>query len=538
MELIHGNRDKITLGSSMFSVFIEKDYLYVDKTRFIENVIDSVQTVLLIPRPRRTGKTLNLDTLRTFLDCKEKSRALFSGLYIETTPVMAEINKYPVIYLDFKDLRIEDYKQEFKSKLRGIAKKYLTEEQVSYDISDFLNNKDNFTTSALLHLTTNIYEVYGVKPYILIDEYDSLIMDNMGTEEGEEMRKWLSYVLESALKNNRALEKAVLTGITRVSQEGFFSKLNNVTVYDIFTPSVFDDNFSLTEAELTELVPDGQIAIRHWYNNMRVGDARLYNLYSVLSYLLSPKKELKCYWGQSGIMDFFIRLMTTKRLESLLWLLNDRNNKLPVSIEPRIVLQYLKNRDSDKDFYSMAIQAGYLTYDVVSRQDGEMLCDVYVPNFELIYVWKNFILDNCLKTTGPDLRDIMKEISRLETFSAALTNFITDRLSFYDFDSREPEKTYHVYVLAMFAAAGYQSASNREAGSGRYDVAVQGADQNVVIEFKKASGPEKLTDAADAALRQIDEKQYCAPFEKMGKPIYKIGIGFCGKRCFAKTAAR
>jgi hypothetical protein len=536
MNLIHGRLDRINLSSSFFRKFIENDSLYIDKTRFIENVLDDPSDVLLFARLRRTGKSLNMDMLRTFLDCKEDSAGLFTDLYISQSPYFSKVKKYPVIYLNFKDLRLSDYKAQIKDKLEKIALRYLGDNDLDRFLTRFFDNPDDYNSNGLQYLTQNIHEKYGIKSFVIIDEYDNPIMDNIAEPQCENMREWLSYVFESALKDNAALEKAVLTGVTRISQEGMFSKLNNLKVYDIFTPSVYDDNFSMSEAELTQLITGGEIdEIRRWYNNMRVGNEKLYNLYSVMTYISCGK--FGDYWGQSGIMNVLARLLNQKRLEDLIRLLGDPDSHILSSVEPRLIIQDLFEFNTDEEYYSLAIQSGYLTYNVKPREGAQMLCDIYVPNLEMVHVWNAFILKHALKSSESTLREVFENIAQTGIFDVKFKEFIDMRLSYFDLYKNATEKAYHVFVLGMFTALNFHTISNMEAGTGRYDISAEGRDFSAVIEFKKSKTKGGLATAANTALRQIDDRQYYLPFINGGKPVYKIGIGVWQKSCAVKTVA-
>ena len=197
MQRIFGNKEKIDLGSSEFREFITKGNLYVDKTRFIEHIVEETSQALLFTRPRRTGKSLNLDMLRSFLDCKQDTKELFKGLYIESKPAFGQINSRPVVHLSFKELRAGDYKHELKEALMDIAYYYMHDNQFSRRLRNFF--EDGLDSSrALRDLIENIHSVYGVKPYVLIDEYDKLLMDSISSSEYDTIRQWLKSVFETA----------------------------------------------------------------------------------------------------------------------------------------------------------------------------------------------------------------------------------------------------------------------------------------------------------------------------------------------------
>jgi len=531
-----GDKNKINVSSSRFAEFINNNNLYVDKTAFIEHVLKDPSNVLLFTRPRRTGKSLNMNTLATFLDCKQDTAHLFKGLYIESSETFNEINKYPVIYLNFKELRVNDYKWRFKHFLLEAASRYLEEAQFIPTLTDYFNDRDNYTTGAFLDLIKNIYSVYGVKPYVLIDEYDKILMDNVYAAEYETLRRWVTDIFDSALKDNPALAQCVLTGVTRISKESMFSGFNNLAVYDIFTNKTYDRDFSLTESEAQELLTtEALAAVKEWYNNIRVGKTKLYNIYSVMSYLHYGRVDN--YWAKSGTLDMLIALMNKRRADNLLEMIENRNHFVITELQPRLSLKNIAQANlADSHYYSLAIQAGYLTFDVESEQDGIVpaMYRVYIPNLELQRVWRDFILEFVVEVPTADLRDIFKTIGDTDDFSMQLKDFIDFRLSYFDADKKEPEKMYHVFLFGMALGVGFTCTSNKESGFGRYDLLIAGDTFNAVLEFKRAGSANELMQKADEALRQIEKRKYYAGIAN-SNPIYKVGISCYKTECMVKT---
>jgi hypothetical protein len=386
-----------------------------------------------------------------------------------------------------------------------------------------------------MYLTQNLHAVCGEKPYIFIDEYDKILMDNVYSGEYENIRRWITEVFESALKDNASLEKGILTGVTRVSKESMFSGLNNLAVYDVFTTSVYDRDFSLTEDEAQELLtPEELSEVKDWYNNTRVGKERLFNIYSVMSYLYYGK--LDNYWAKSGTLDMLINLMNKSRADGLLEMIENRNAFVITELQPRLSLKNIVSNLSDSQFYSLAIQAGYLTYDIETEAGAgsSPIYRVYIPNLELRSVWREFILEFVVEAPGDDFRSIFNNIGDTEEFSSQLKDFIDYRLSYYDTDKNEPERIYHVFLFGMTLAAKYKSTSNKESGFGRYDLLIEGNAFNAVLEFKKAADESELGKKAEEALRQIDKKKYYAGI-KNSKPIFKVGIACYRTVCMVKT---
>jgi len=477
-----------------------------------------------------------MDTLAAFLDCAQSTAQLFKGLYIESSPVFGQVNKNPVIYLNFKQLRAENRKNQLKSMLKDIAGRYLKKEDINYKLTDYFDSREDFDTGALLYLTQNLCAVYGVKPYILIDEYDKILMDNVYSAEYENLRRWITEVFEAALKDNDCLNKGILTGVTRISKESMFSGLNNPAVYDVFTSGDFDRDFSLTEDEAQELLsPEELDEVRDWYNNTRVGKEKLYNIFSVMSYLHYGK--LDNYWANSGTLDMLINLMNKRRADGLLELIENRHSFIITKLQPRLSLKNIAAANlADSQFYSIAVQSGYLTYDIESKQTGNQAASykVYMPNLELQSVWRDFILEFVVEAPGADFRDIFKNIGDTEDFGIQLKDFIDRRLSYFDTDKNEPEKIYHIFLFGMALGAKFKCASNKESGFGRYDLLIEGDIFNAVMEFKKSADIKGLEKKAAEALKQIDDQKYYAVIRN-NKPIYKIGVACYKTECAVKT---
>jgi len=422
--------------------------------------------------------------------------------------------------------------------LMEIAKQYLTKEQFIPKLVDYFNDKDNHTSGALFDLTMNLYAVYKVKPYIIIDEYDKPIMDNIASPELSDFKMWITDIFGSALKDNPALEKAVLTGVTRIAKESMFSNLNNLEVYDIFRKSVniYDNDFSLTEQELTELVPGEKLPeLREWYNNVRVGGSMLYNIYSVMSYLRNGC-VLDTYWSSTGNMHILTDLITPSRAEQLSRMLAEPGYTHETYLEPKLDLSLLLSNVDDLYYYSLAVQAGYLTYIAADEtESSKRVYKIFIPNREARQTWENQILTTMRLRPQNEFIGIFGAIEHTEEFSRKLTNFLSVRLSYFDADTKKLEKTYHVFIFGMVLLLGYKCASNLEAGFGRYDILIEAPTFSAVIEFKQSKTQKGMTKDVQAALAQIDERRYYAPVLERGLPIYKIGIACYKKSCVVKS---
>jgi len=527
---------RIDLSGSIFEEFIKGDLLYVDKTLFIEHFLEEPSKVLLVTRPRRMGKSLNMNMLASYLDLKGEAAPLFAGLKIEGRPCFREhLNRYPVIYMDFRMLKAEGYRQSLRYLLLDHVRKYLAPEKRSEEVTAFVEDSNDTNCRNLLLLTKNLHEVYGKQAVILIDEYDQPLMDNVGKPEYESIRNYISEVFELALKGNSHLYKALLTGVLRVSRESMFSKLNNIEVYDVFKPGAFDEDFGLTEEEVMSLTPAEVFPqVKDWYNNVHVGEHWLFYPYSVISYL--RHEVFDNYWGQSGSINLLGKLLTPTRAVQI----GEASKELGVSfvseVDPRVSLEGFFCNQFDKYYYGVAIQAGYLTFE--SALEGETLPRKYrirIPNKELLYVWRSYILSELVNDPQNRLGQIFAGIDDLEKFGRALSDFISFKLSYFDLETNTRpewalEKTYHMFIFGMILTLGYECSSNLESGYGRYDLLVKAPEWTAAIEFKVAKREKGLERAAREGLKQIDERKYLAGARK-DKRAYAIGVGCFNKNC-------
>ena len=542
--MIKGNINNISLSTSSFENIISSGRLYVDKTRLIENFLVSSSEANLIARQRRMGKSLNMDMIRCFLTDKQDMRYLFRGLYIETSLVWEKANSAPIFYFDFKGLSADDYKKQILEQF---------DEHV-YDLCDTDNLKgylkrkyENIISNpgraidSLQFLTELAFRTTGKRSYLLIDEYDNLLMRNYNSEKYEEIREFETALLSAALKGNNYLEKALLTGVMRISHESMLSGLNNIVTFDVFGDKIYTDDYGLTDDEVLELSkladfnPD---ELRNWYNGIRIDDKPIYNIYSVMSYL--NHKNYDCYWGKSGTMHLIAGLLNDDRKATLTRLLN--GELAEVSIASRISLRDLTGKSSDQAFYSLLVQAGYLA--LCGKVEGKTAAyNVSIPNKELMIVWKEFILEN-LYSGIPQVRTLFDHTNNLEEFARDLEYFLSDRLSYHNLSNHGSEPTvrvheqiYHVFLLGILSA--YENIqfkkplSNRESGDGRYDILVEKLDTNYIFEFKAANSSEDLEKKADEALLQIESKRYGVDLGG-NKKLIKIGVALHNKACKVK----
>ena len=541
--MITGDVKKINLSISSFERMITNGNLYIDKTRMIENFINGASSVQLIARQRRLGKSLNMDMLRCFLSDKVDNRHLFKGLYIETTQTWEMVNSAPVFYFNFKGLRIESYKEQIFKQIDKNLSAYLNPEDLTGYLKRCYNgllNNHEAVADGLFILTEIIFEITGRRSYILIDEYDKLLTDNFNTDHYSEIRAFETALFSSGLKDNPYLEKALLTGVMRISHESIMSGLNNLVTFDVFNDNIYMDDYGITNeeaAELSKLAAFDLDEAKLWYNGIKINGQAIYNIYSLLSYI--DKGRIDCFWGKSGTLDIIVSMLNDERKLALSKLLNGES--VEVVVDDRISLKRLSGNAGDDAFYSLLVQSGYLALNEQLPQKGTAL--LTIPNKELLIVWKDFILNN-LYTGAVKVRTLFDNVDTLDVFTKDIEYFLCDRLSYHDLavyngqnEDKVKERVYHIFLLGILSAyddVRYRyPRSNRESGDGRYDVFVEKPGYNFIFEFKACSVKEDLDKVALDALKQIVTKRYGADLDKT-KRLIKVGIAFCGKQCQVK----
>ena len=537
--MVAGDINRIDLGTSSFERIISENMLYVDKTQMIEHFLTNASRVNLIARQRRMGKSLNMDMVQCFLTDKRDLRHLFKGFYIESSPVWDMAHSSPVFSFDFRRLTPTTMQRKLFNLVCDSINSYCNPSDLSQTAKSYINCQDFSDPDGLYILTEAVYNATGKRSYILIDEYDKLLADNHNKENYEEIRDFEKAFLSAGLKGNPYLEKALLTGVMRVSRESMFSDLNNIEVFDVFKDRTYTFDYGFTEEEVSELRQLQEFDVdeaRTWYNGFNVSGNPIYNTYSIVSFL--SKKELGCYWGMSGSMNMVANLLNDSREMKLTGLLNGEQAKVPIA--DRISLQHLTANAGDEAFYSMLVQCGYLSLGGrVPHQSNAAY--VYIPNKELEEVWRYFILENIYSAT-PKVSTVFSNADDYGRFAEDIEYFLGERLSYHDlaaYDGSDRKKThervYHVFLLGILSAYEdvrfKRALSNRESGDGRYDVLIERTTANYIFEVKSCGADEDLDAKADEALEQIEMKRYGADLLNAGKKLVKIGVAVSGKRC-------
>jgi hypothetical protein len=566
---------KLPVGKSDFKQIIRENYCYVDKTLFIKEVMDKGDTILLVPRPRRFGKTLNLSMLKYFYDCcpekggKETDAAnsykkLFDSLAIAEAgqEYLDHLGKYPVIFLTFKNIKEMNWETSYRKIQKLIRREYLKHKYLGNSPKLEPQEQDYFKKiinlegeledyeSSLENLLIFLNRYYGERVVILIDEYDTPVHEGFYHDYYEEIINFMRNFLGGSLKDtDQYLEKSVITGIMRIARESIFSDLNNAGVYTLLSEE-FDDKFGFTEKEVEALLKDFNVTdmydqVQKWYNGYRFGEKIIYNPWSIINFLGGKKKICKPYWintSDNKIVEFLLS-REGKELKVELELLI-RGESVEKAIEEDIVLKDVK---TDEDLlWSFLLMVGYLKQTGKRRNmaDGKMYYTLSIPNLEVRTTYTRIIGRYfSTKIENRKLEIMLKALIEgdIKLFEKMLRMVVLAVFSFHDFGT-EPEKVYHALVagLLIWITDTHEIKSNRESGYGRYDIMIIPKDLNqvgYVIEFKTVDQEDNETaDAAlDAALKQIQEKKYQAELVERGiRNIKKMAIAFSGKKIYVK----
>jgi hypothetical protein len=557
---------KLPVGKSDFKQIIEENYCYVDKTLYIKEIIDKGDAILLIPRPRRFGKTLNLSMLRYFYDCcpQNGAGALFHSLAISKAgkTYLDKMGKYPVIFLTFKNIKELNWETTYRKIKKLIMDEYLKHKYLGNSPKLEPQEQDYFKKIINLEGEREDYEIsleklliflsryYGQRGVILIDEYDAPVHEGYHRDYYEEVINFMRNFLGGGLKDtDQYLEKSVITGIMRIARESIFSDLNNPGVYTLLSEE-FDDKFGFTEQEIKALLKDYRLLemydqVQEWYNGYRFGEQIIYNPWSIVNFLGSKKNICKPYWINTSDNKLVEGLLSKggKELRKELELLI-RGESIEKAIEENIILKEIAKREDL--LWSLLLMCGYLKQ-TGKRRDaaaGKMIYTLSIPNLEVRTTYAR-IVDNYFSTKIENEKlEIMLEAlieGDIKLFEKMLRKVVLAVFSYHDFGG-EPEKVYHALVagLLIWITNTHEIKSNRESGYGRYDIMIIPRDLSLtgyVIEFKAVDKEDNETveTAAEAALKQIEEKKYETELIARGiENIKKLAVVFSGKDVYVK----
>ncbi|MBK8256821.1 MAG: AAA family ATPase [Polyangiaceae bacterium] len=557
---------RFPIGLSDFRALREGGFQYVDKSALITDLLAESAQVFLIPRPRRFGKTLNLSMLRCFFEKRaEDLRPLFEGLaVVSSESAWAHFQRYPVIFLTFKDIKPTSWEDCLHGMLNVLSKTFkahrylLNEGQIEpEDARLFTAILDRRATKADLTIALDLLsrllaEHHGCKVLILLDEYDSPIHAGYTNKYYDEVVAFFRDFLSGGFKDNPHLWKGVLTGILRVAKESMFSGLNNIDVFSILRTQL-SAAFGFTESEVYALAEAaGQAGnmdgIRDYYNGYLFGGQAIYNPWSVLSFFNRGDGVLRPYWIETSSNDLVRALLLTgprgvkAELETLL-----AGGTVDKPIDENIVLRDISTH-SDA-VWSFLLFTGYLKAVELSFVEGIQSATLAVPNTEVSLALRSMARAWLQAQVGSsdELKELLDALLRGDapTVERHLAQMVQVNLSFFDTSPPQPERFYHGLVVGLLAglAPRYDVRSNRESGYGRCDVMVLPktvGQPGVALELKSVhtDAGETVEKAFRAAFRQLAEKDYAAELRARGAtPIIQLAAVFEGKRVFVRVAS-
>ncbi len=558
----------VGIGIQSFEKLISNRYFYVDKTNFIKEWWESGDDVTLITRPRRFGKTLNMNMLERFLSVEYAGQGeIFEGLSIWKDGAYRKLQgSFPVIFLSFADVKANTFavaREKICMLIQSIYQKYdyllkgsfLKEGEAEAFRKICTDSTDAKIAYALKNLSKYLFCYYGKKAIILMDEYDTPLQEAWVYGYWPEMVEFIKGLFNATFKTNPYMERAVMTGITRVSKESIFSDLNHLEVVTV-TSEKYEDSFGFTEEEVWEALKEyglygNQQDIKDWYDGFTFGGRKdIYNPWSIINFL--DKRRLAAYWtntSSNGLVDRLIREGSTEIKTSMEKLL--KGEHLFKEIDEQIIFGQL---DTDENaIWSLFLASGYLKAEgyTLNKDTGADLYELTLTNKEVRIMFRKMIR-KWFTGSGTVYNDFIKALLKDDVKSMnAYMNRVT-LVSFSYFDSgrkpsaeTQPERFYHGFVLGLSVELTdrYIITSNRESGFGRYDIMLEPkntTDHAMIMEFKVRDPKEEasLEDTADAALRQIDQQRYETSLEERGIPkerIRKYGFAFEGKEVLIKA---
>ena len=532
---------RFPIGIENFKEIVTGNFYYVDKTKYIAELIYDGSKVKLFTRPRRFGKTLNMSMLKYFFDIRdnEENKKLFNGLDIENSKYINEQGKYPTIFISLKSIKENTWKGSFeqiKILIRELynefeyIKKVLNESELKVFDNIWLGEKNGEYTNSLKNLTAFLYKYYKKEVVLLIDEYDIPLITAYKYGYYDEAINFYKIFLGEALKTNQYLKIGVLTGIIRVIKAGIFSDLNNLKVYSILNKE-YSEFFGFTENEVIEALKYFSIEyelpeVKSWYDGYRFGNSELYNPWSILNFLHS--KELEPYWvGTSE--NFLIRNVLKEATSSTNDILEKLFNGEDVeeAISGTSDLSILMDSE---EVWELLLFSGYLT--VKEKIDNDIY-SLRLPNKEIKNLFKKEFINihfgiSLFRKTLESLKNL-----KFNDFEKYFQEIMLKSTSNWD---TAKESFYHGLSLGMLSYLDddYYVTSNFESGFGRYDVILEPKNKSkraFILEFKVADNKDKLENLSKEAIKQIEEKKYDVNLKAREiENITFVGIAFYGKK--------
>lgn len=534
-------------GIENFKMMIDKSAYYVDKTNFIEDVLN--EQVVLYTRPRRFGKTLNMSMLYYFFSIKEKENSyLFDGLNISKNKNALKVqNKYPTIFISLKEMKNLTFDAQISSFSNVIYElleknlEILSSDQLSDTTKDILYKLHNRSSSiedlkiSLRVITNALYTYYQQKVIVLIDEYDVPLQSAYQNNYYEEMVEFLRSVFSSALKMNDALEKGVMTGYLRISKESIFTGLNNFTAYSVLN-NISSESFGFTESEVKQLLKDYNLSekmdeVKEWYDGYQFGNNEIYNPWSTLMYVKNITQDVSfkpiSFWANTSGNDLVVKYIQNgdKKLRKEFDLLMNGQSLIKY-IKPELTYREM---DNINNIYSFLLLTGYLK---VIKDRGENQYELVIPNKEVYEIYKQSFMSYFEDYTTSRKGELYQEFvdGDAKKVNLLLNDILLRSISYFD----NQESFYHGFLVGLLN--DYEVVSNKESGNGRFDVCV--LPENilgtiVLIECKHSISEDDLIDDAKEGARQIVEQKYLEEHKfKKYENVIGYGMSFYKKQCY------
>ena len=535
------NGKPLPIGVSDFKEIVENNYYYIDKTKLIEDILHYRAKVNLFTRPRRFGKTLNMSMIKYFFDIenKEENRKLFDGLNISESEHMQEQGQYPVIYISFRNMEEVSWENSHIAIRQLISNMYdefkfiredMDERELFYFDNVWFNKDIADWKGSLKALTKYLYEYYGKKAVVLIDEYDTPIIQAYQEGYYKQAISFFKKFYGDAMKDNEYLQFGIMTGILRIAKEGIFSGLNNLKVNNIFSEK-YSEYYGLTENEVVEAVKYYGLEykmedVREWYDGYQFGETEIYNPWSIINFL--DEKKLRPYWiGVSGNKTIYD-------------LLGKANKKVIEDLEKlfvgktvyKAINEYMEYVFNASDIWELFLYSGYLTTD--GEKKGE-LYPLRLPNKEIQTFFRKIFIDRFVGnyTQFSNIVENLKN-GKIEEFAKGLQDEILSSLSY--FDTEKDEKYYKIFLIGIFVilANDYIRLSERESGYGRADLVLEPKNKinpAYIFEFKVVNNENELENYAKTGFEQIKEKEYDVELRNRGiDKIVCVGLAFYRKK--------
>ena len=552
----------ISIGKQDFVSLRENHYFYIDKTDFIRQWWENADDITLITRPRRFGKTLNMNMLNCFFSRQYENRGdLFKGLSIWTDQKYQKLQgSYPVIFISFADVKQNNYKdaiQKIKNIIVDVYRqhRYLNKEDCfteneKQQMMEITEKMDDVTAQdALKNLSSYLNLLYGKKVLIFLDEYDTPMQEAYINGYWDEFTGFMRSLFNATFKTNPYLERAIMTGITRVSKESVFSDLNNLTVITT-TSDQYADCFGFTEEEVFKTLDqfgmsDKKQIVKQWYDGFSFGPFKdIYNPWSITNYL--KEKKLRPYWASTSSNGLISKLLQSASANMKIQLEQLLNGKqITVNFDEQIIFGQLEQ--DENAVWSLLVASGYLKVEEIEYK-GMTLEPWYhlaITNLETISMFSN-MFKGWFATASANYNEFIKAMlgGNVKAMNLYMNDIALATFSSFDvgkhFSQRsQPERFYHGFVLGLLVEVRdlYEIRSNRESGYGRYDVMLipkTKENDGIILEFKVKESEEKtLEETVQTALAQIEAKKYDTELLQLGvskEHIRHYGFAFEGKK--------